>query len=117
MVHADTGEVLGGINLGSINALLRTANVSYWLGAHARGNGYMVPTVQMVAEWAFGTLDLARLEASIDPDNIASQRVAERCGFRQEGCLRSSMIIRQTGERRDALVYGLLPGDLSAPRA
>jgi RimJ/RimL family protein N-acetyltransferase len=33
--------------------------------------------------------------------------VAERCGFQPEGLLRSYK--QNTGERRDAVVYGLLP--------
>lgn len=39
-------------------------------------------------------------------------RVAERCGFRYEGRLRSHMLVRHSGERRDSLIYGLLPGEL-----
>lgn len=113
MVHIDSGEVLGGISLGNIDALLRTASIGYWLGARARGHGHMTAAVRLVATWGFETLGLARLEGTIDPDNLASQRVAERCGFRREGCLRSSTIIRQTGERRDAFVYGLLPDELT----
>jgi RimJ/RimL family protein N-acetyltransferase len=109
--HTGTGEVLGGISLGSISTLLGTASIGYWLAGPARGQGYMAPTIATVAAWAFETLGLARLEAAIDPDNVASQRVAERCGFRREGCLRSSTVVRHTGERRDALVYGLLPSD------
>jgi RimJ/RimL family protein N-acetyltransferase len=111
--HTDSGEVLGGISLGNVDALLRTASIGYWLGAHARGHGHMTPAVRLVAAWAFETLGLARLEGTVDPENLASQRVAERCGFCREGCLRSSTIIRQTGERRDALVYGLLPDELT----
>ncbi|HZE03909.1 MAG TPA: GNAT family N-acetyltransferase, partial [Solirubrobacteraceae bacterium] len=101
MTRDDSGTVFGGISLG-IDTLLRTASIGYWLGAHARGHGYMTRTVRLVAAWAFQTLGLARLEATVDPDNLASQRVAERCGFRREGRLRSSTIIRHTGERRDA---------------
>jgi RimJ/RimL family protein N-acetyltransferase len=114
IVQTDSREVLGGISLGNIDALLRTASIGYWLGAHARGQGYMTPVVRLVAAWAFEKLCLARLEGTVDPENVASQRVAERCGFRREGRLRSSTIIRHTGERRDALVYGLLPDDLSS---
>jgi len=54
----------------------------------------------------------ARLTLLTDPANTPSQRVAERCGFQREGQMRSHMVIRQSGERRDALVYGLLPGEL-----
>lgn len=113
IVHTESGEVLGGISLGNIDALLRTASLGYWLGAHARGHGHMTPTVRLVAAWAFQALGLARLEGTVDPENLASQRVAERCGFRREGCLRSSTIIRHTGERRDAFIYGLLSDELT----
>jgi RimJ/RimL family protein N-acetyltransferase len=56
-------------------------------------------------------LRLERLEVLIHPENVASQRVAERCGFQREGLLRSHMLKRNSDERRDALVYGLLPDE------
>jgi len=45
------------------------------------------------------------------PDNIASQRVLEKAGFRREGHLRSYLVFER--QRADALVYSLLPSDLS----
>jgi [ribosomal protein S5]-alanine N-acetyltransferase len=44
------------------------------------------------------------------PDNEASQRVAENAGFTREGLLRRYVEIK--GERRDCVVYSLLPEDL-----
>lgn len=40
------------------------------------------------------------------PGNIGSIRVLEKAGFRREGHLRDSVIIR--GERQDSLVFGKL---------
>jgi len=68
--------------------------------------------VRLLAAWAFDDLHLARLQLTTDPENRASQRVAERCGFRREGHLRSHMLVLHTGQRRDSFVYGLLPGEL-----
>jgi len=52
----------------------------------------------------------ARLELTCGPDNLASQRVAERCGFTREGVLRSHVPFK--GARRDSVVFSLLPGEL-----
>jgi RimJ/RimL family protein N-acetyltransferase len=55
-------------------------------------------------------LPLIRLQLFVDIDNPASMRVAERAGFESEGTLRNWYDLR--GERRDAVMFSLLPGDL-----
>lgn len=55
-----------------------------------------------------------RLEVTCGPDNIASQRVARRAGFRAEGLLRSHTPFK--GARRDTLLLSLLPSDLHQAR-
>ena len=47
-------------------------------------------------------------------DNVASQRVAERCGFTREAMLRSHIPFK--GGRRDTVVFSLLPGGTSPAR-
>ena len=64
----------------------------------------------MLARWAFDELAIARLELTCGPDNVASQRVAARCGFVREGLLRSHMAFK--GGRRDTVLHGLLAGEL-----
>ncbi len=62
-----------------------------------------------VTDWALDGLGLARVELHIDPENAASLRVAERCGYIREGMLRS---VHFKGDQRgDAVIYSLLPGD------
>ena len=51
-----------------------------------------------------------RTRAACGPENLASQRVAERCGFTREGVLRSHVPFK--GGRRDSVVFSLLPGEL-----
>ena len=54
---------------------------------------------------------MTRIEALVEPDNIASQRVLEHAGFRREGpCARTSTS-QPDGRRTDALIYSLLPDD------
>jgi hypothetical protein len=59
---------------------------------------------------AFAELGMARLELTCGPDNEASQRVADRCGFVREGLLRSHVSFK--GVRRDSVIYSLLSDEL-----
>ncbi len=110
---ADGGQLLGAIGVHGINPRLRSAETGYWLALEARGHGYMTRALKLVCAWSFDTLGIERIELTNDPENHASQKVAARAGFTREGHLRSHMRIRSTGERRDSLVWGLLPGELS----
>jgi RimJ/RimL family protein N-acetyltransferase len=56
-------------------------------------------------------LGLGRVQLTADPDNLASQRVAEKVGFRREGVLRSHLR-HPDGRRRDSVMFSLLPGEL-----
>lgn len=112
----DEDIVLGGSSLNSVDLQQGRAAVGYWLAREARGRAIATRAVALIARWAFVELGLARLELTCGPDNHASQRVAERCGFTREGRLRSHVPFK--GGRRDTLMFSLLPGDLhDDPRA
>jgi RimJ/RimL family protein N-acetyltransferase len=114
VTDALTGRPVGAIGLHRVDRRALTAETGYWLAGPARGNGYMSRAVRLLAAWVFEELQLARLELRTDPENVASQGVAERCGFRREGHLRANMLILHSGQRRDSFVYGLLPGELAS---
>jgi len=76
----------------------------------ARRRGVATHTVRLLAGWGFSALGLARIELTCGPDNLASRRVAERCGFVREGVLRSHLVFK--GARRDSVMLSLLPGEL-----
>ncbi|WP_277209234.1 GNAT family N-acetyltransferase [Isoptericola croceus] len=111
IVETAAVDVLGEVSLNGIDHEHGRASMGYWLASAARGRGVATRAVRLVAGWAFSDLELSRLELTCGPDNVASQRVAERCGFRREGLLRSHLSFQ--GRRRDSLVYGLLPGELT----
>lgn len=106
---SDPKEVLGGASLYSIDLEVGRAAVGYWLAAGARGRGVATHTVSLLAGWAFDSLGIKRLAVECAPDNQASRRVAERCGFILEGILRSHLPFN--GSRRDTALYSLLPSD------
>jgi len=106
----DANVLLGGASLNDVSLSQGRAAVGYWLAPEARGRGIATHAVRLLARWAFDSLGVARLELTCGPDNHASQRVADRCGFTREGLLRSHMPFK--GRRRDSVVFGLLPGEL-----
>lgn len=103
----DPRKILGEVSLHSIESAHQRAGMGYWLAPSARGRGAATRAVKLLADWAFADLGLARLEITCGPDNVGSQRVALRCGFRREGLLRSHMSFK--GGRRDTVVFGLVP--------
>ncbi|MGH2697685.1 MAG: GNAT family N-acetyltransferase [Actinomycetota bacterium] len=109
IVDATADEVLGGVGL-KLTAAHATAEVGYWVAAHARRRGIATRAVRLMARWAFEDLEVKRLELLTHLDNEASERVAEKCGFRREGVLRSLRVIK--GERVDLTMFSLLPDEL-----
>ena len=105
----DDDAVLGCVSLYDVEADDARASAGYWLAGHARGRGAATHAVRLLTGWGFATLGLARIGLTCAPDNMPSQRVAERCGFTREGLLRSHMAFK--GGRRDTVVYGLLAGE------
>ncbi|HEX3918428.1 MAG TPA: GNAT family N-acetyltransferase [Caulobacteraceae bacterium] len=61
------------------------ANVSYWLYPQFRGQGHAARALRLLLAAAPQIAGLARIEAHISPDNLASRRLAERLGFTENG--------------------------------
>jgi RimJ/RimL family protein N-acetyltransferase len=101
--------VIGTVTLHNLSFDNRRAEMGYALDRAQWGQGYMHEALQALLGFAFGALDLHRMEADVDPRNIASIRTLERLGFQREGYLRERWQVN--GEIQDALFYGLLRPD------
>jgi RimJ/RimL family protein N-acetyltransferase len=88
------------------------AEVGYWVAPETRGRGVCTRAVRLVSRWALEVRGMERLQLRADEKNVASNRVAEKAGFRREGVLRSSRYNPRLGRRVDFVMYSLLPGEL-----
>jgi ribosomal-protein-alanine N-acetyltransferase len=84
---SDSGALIGYVNLSNI---VRGAFFSAYLGYAAfvdhAGRGLMTEGLRRVIdEEAFGRLNLHRLEANIQPDNVRSIELVRGLGLRREG--------------------------------
>lgn len=99
------GENVGGVELRRRDE--HHGELSWWLYAGSRGQGYATRAVRIVADWALteegqGGLGLSRVEAVVEPGNASSLRVATRSGLRREGIRR---VAPGTGDRPEATEY------------
>jgi ribosomal-protein-alanine N-acetyltransferase len=80
------GRFSGEINLSSVQrGPYQNAYVGYWIDEAMAGHSYTPEAFVVVCRFAFEELALHRLQASIIPRNVASRRVAEKLGLRDEG--------------------------------
>ena len=62
-----------------------SVEIGYGIQPEYEGKGYTTEAVQAMTQWAFGQKDVVFVEAETDPDNKASQRILEKCGFAADG--------------------------------
>lgn len=91
------------------------AGIGYWVIERARNRGFARRAVRLLSRWALEEAGLARIEALVEPDNTASQRVLEGAGFEREGLLRSYLSVGSV--RADAFMYSLVSEDVQRPCA
>ena len=107
-VFGDEDDALiGGVTLSNIRrGVAQTGSLGYWAGEMYAGKGYITAAVRAVVRYAFDDLELHRVEAACQPDNMASRRVLEKAGFTQEGAAKSYLKIN--GAWRDHLLFGIV---------
>ena len=104
------GIVVGGIGMG-VNSSQYRGRIGYWMAASSRREGTCTRALRLLSRHALDELELQRLDLITDPDNLASQRVAEKVGFQREGVLRAHLR-HPDGRVRDSVMFSLLPGEL-----
>lgn len=71
-----------------------------------RGKGIMQEAVQLLTDYLFKTMLINRLEIHMHIDNLASEKIAIRCGYLKEGIARGCSFVR--GKHIDLAMYALL---------
>ncbi|WP_369375123.1 GNAT family N-acetyltransferase [Streptomyces sp. cg36] len=82
----DDDRIAGFVNINNIvQGAFRSGALGYGAFAHAAGRGLLGEGLDLVQRYAFGALGLHRLEANIQPANVASVALVRRAGHRLEG--------------------------------
>ncbi len=82
------------------------AEIGYMLSPDFHGKGIIPEAVKELIKYGFGDLKLHSIEAVIDPENYASEKVLQKCGFVKEAHLREAEFWE--GKFLDKVIYSLL---------
>lgn len=105
------------------NKLIGTCGFNVWSRTHSRvevsydlaraywGKGVMTSCARAICDYAFISMGVNRIQATVADDNFGSIRVLEKLGFQTEGKLREYGILHS--KKRDFYMMSLLSSDMT----
>ena len=88
------------------------ADLGYWLHPEHWRQGVMQEALVAVLQHAFRQMRLHRVEAEVDPENLASSRVLSKLGFQLEG--RRREVAWKNNRYSDMDYYALLGQEMKS---
>lgn len=79
------GTPVGGIGFKGLPDRRGDVEIGYEIWPLYRRTGYAVEAVSALTSWALARPGVKRVAAQTAPENVISQRVLARCGFRPDG--------------------------------
>jgi ribosomal-protein-alanine N-acetyltransferase len=105
----ENGNVIGTCGFYNFARQSSRAELGYILAKKYWKQGIMTEALEAIITFGFREMMLHRIEAFLDPDNIASKLLLAKLGFREEGYLRERDFIR--GSYKNSLIYSVLKND------
>jgi RimJ/RimL family protein N-acetyltransferase len=88
--------------------------IGYFLIPNERGKGYCTEATQLIVDYVFLSKSVSRIQATTHTENAASQKVLEKSGFKKEGVLRKSNLVK--GEWIDMSIFSILREEWKEPK-
>jgi ribosomal-protein-alanine N-acetyltransferase len=104
------GRLSGQVTVSNVvRGAFHSATVGYWVDERVAGRGVLPTALALVLDHCFGPVGLHRVEADVRPENLASLRVVDKLGFREEGRHARYLFIEE--DWRDHRCFALLSED------
>lgn len=88
VVEDSDGNCLGVVSVYQIHQLHKRAELGYWFLPEYWGKGYAFESTQQVLNHLRHHLNIHRIAAEVEPENVASKRLLRKLGFVQEAILK-----------------------------
>jgi len=108
----DSKKVIGTCGMVSVSAEHCRAELAFAMAKEHWGHRLMGEALTAVLTFGYGPLQLNRIWARVDPDNMRTTLVLKRAGWQFEGTLRQDAKVR--GQFRDVKLYSLLKKEFAA---
>jgi len=105
-IQTHAGRFVGAINYHAHNQQQRRLALGWIVVPSCWRQGLMTEAAPRVISHCFARLNVHRIEARIEPENLSSRRLAAKLGFTEEGTLRDWLCV--AGEFRSVVMYSLL---------
>lgn len=102
----DPETIIGTVCLYDISSLYSRAEIGYKFSSEYHHKGYATEAVEKLIDIAFSELNLHRLSAHVQEENISSIRLLTSLGFEKEGICRKYLCLN--GEWTDHLQYSFI---------
>lgn len=105
-------EFVGLIGFKDTDTDNRKTEIGYWLSQYAQGKGIMFNSVAKLIDYAFGEMDINRIQIKVAEENHKSRKIPERLGFLVEGVERDGELLVDN-VFTDIVIYSLLRREYS----
>jgi RimJ/RimL family protein N-acetyltransferase len=111
VIVSPANDILGHIEFFKTVNYLDEFELSYVVYAvEQRGKGVATEAINLLVRYLFETKRVNRIRLVIHPENRASRRLAEKCGFTHEGTARGAWYNK--GKHQDVEIYAILHDDV-----
>lgn len=103
-------SIIGYIDIKNIDMKIPKAEIGYFIDHNFVSKGIITNAVKNISDYFFEKMKFEKLFLRAHSENTASRKVAEKCGFKVEGVLRSDYKTTK-GELTDMVYYGKLKNE------
>lgn len=109
--YKENGKLIGTIDFVSWQLKHNIAEIGYVLSQDYWGKGITTEAAKEVIKFGFENMDLVRIQARCDIENIGSARVMEKVGMTFEGVIRKGIFVKS--KHRDIKMYSIINEEIS----
>ena len=108
------GRFIGSIGFHDLDPKNKHAAIGYWIDREYEGRGIITRCCRELIDYLFDSMGLNRVQINCAVENLRSRAVPERLGFKLEGTLRQTEILKD--KSGNWAVYGLLKSEWKADK-
>jgi [ribosomal protein S5]-alanine N-acetyltransferase len=109
LVSKNDGRLIGAAEMNIRDFHHRNGEIGYIIHPDYWGKGMATEAAEKMISIGFNHFNLHRIQATCDPDNIASYKVLEKIGMKKEGILRENLLLKSGW--RDSAVFSVLKSE------